>query len=118
MVCLLDDDEEEKFVWGDEDLLLAGAHSEERQGVLWVDIADDGASLDCQIRDVVSNVLRGRGCRCLMPLRDDSALLIHNQKSSHTLVVTDAIDSLLKIGHFKFSVTIINQNARLTYSKI
>ena len=43
-----------------------------------------------------------------MSLCDDSALIVHNEQGTNALVVTDPVDSLLKIGHFKFSVTIIN----------
>ena len=43
-----------------------------------------------------------------MSLRDNSALFINDQQCAHTLVVTDSIDPLFEVGHFKFSVTIIN----------
>ena len=42
-----------------------------------------------------------------MSLRDNSALFINDQQCAHTLVVTDSIDPLFEVGHFKFSVTII-----------
>ena len=39
LVSLLDHDEEEVFVGGDEDLLLLSAHSEERHIIHWVNVA-------------------------------------------------------------------------------
>ena len=42
-----------------------------------------------------------------MSLGDDSSLLVDNEQGAHSLVVTDSIDPLLEVGHFKFSVTII-----------
>ena len=38
----------------------------------------------------------------LVSLSDDSALVIDNQKSANALVVTNSIDSLFEISHFKF----------------
>ena len=69
------------LVRGDEDLLSAGAHSEERHVVHRVDIAHDRASLHRQVGDVVCNVLRGRRRRRLVPLRDDAALVVDDEKS-------------------------------------
>ena len=107
-VGLLDDDEEKVLVWGNENLLSASAHSEERHVIDWVDVANNRASLYRQVSHVVSNGLWGGRRRRLVSLCDDSALIVHDEQGTNTLVVTDPVDSLLKIGHFKFSVTIIN----------
>ena len=107
LVGLLDNNQEEMLVGSNEDLLSLRAHSEESHIVHGVDVTDDGACLHGQIRDMVSDVLgRWRSSR-LVSLSNDPALVIDNQKSTHTLVVTDSVDPLFEISHFKFTVTII-----------
>ena len=109
LVGLLDADEEEVLVGGDEDFLSAGAHSEEGHIVHGVDVAHHRASLQRQVRDVIRDVLGGGRCRRLVPLRDNSALVVHDQQRAHALVASNSIYPLLEVSHFKFSVTeIIN----------
>ena len=108
LVGLLNHDEEEVLVGGDENLLSASAHSEEGHIVHGVDVTHDAPRLHRQIRDVVSDVLRGRRCVLLVPLGDDATLVIYDQQCAHTGVVTDPINALLEVSHFKFSVTIFN----------
>ena len=83
-ISLLDDDEEEKFIGSNEDLLSFGADSEEGHDIVGVDVAHHTSRLDSQVRDVVGNVLRGGGRRWLVPLGNDSSLLVNNQKCAHT----------------------------------
>ena len=96
------------LVGGNEDLLSACAHSEKGHIVHGVDITHNAPRLHGQVRDVVGNVLGGRRCRLLVPLGDDAALVIYNKQSADARVVTDPVDALLKVSHFKFSVTISN----------
>ena len=96
------------LVRGDEDLLSAGTHSEKCHFVEGVDVTHHASCLHGQIGHVIGNVLWG-WCRCLfVSLRDNPTLFINDQQCAHTLVVTDSIDPLFEVGHFKFSVTIIN----------
>ena len=105
LVSLLDADEEEVLVGGDEDFLSAGAHSEEGHIVHGVDVAHHRARLERQVRDVIRDVLRGGRRRRLVPLRDDSALVVHDQQRAHALVASNSIYPLFEVSHFKFSVT-------------
>ena len=96
------------LVRGDEDLLSAGTHSEKCHFVEGVDVTHHASCLHGQISHMVGNVLWGRCRGGFVSLRDNSALFINDQQCAHTLVVTDSIDPLFEVGHFKFSVTIIN----------
>ena len=96
------------LVRGDEDLLSAGTHSEKCHFVEGVDITHHASCLHSQISHMISDVLWGRCRGGFVSLRDNSALFINDQQCAHTLVVTDSIDPLFEVGHFKFSVTIIN----------
>ena len=78
LIRLLDADEEEVLVGGDEDFLSLSANSEEGHIVHWVDVSDDAARLESQIGDMVSDVLWGGRRRRLVSLGNDSSLIIHN----------------------------------------
>ena len=96
------------LVGGDKDLLSAGTHSEKCHFVEGVNVAHHTSCLHGQISHVVGDVLWGWSRRLFVSLRDNSALFINDQQCAHSLVVTDSIDPLFEVGHFKFSVTIIN----------
>ena len=96
----LNDNQEEIFVWGDEDLLALGAHSEERQVVHWVDVAHHRASFLCELGHLLSIllwrgiVICGRHCRS-----KELAILVDNQKALDAFMVLDAANTFFYLCH-------------------
>ena len=84
LVSLLDHNEEEVLVGSDEDFLSASAHSKECHVIHRVNVTHNAPCLHSQVSDVVGNMLRCRGSILLVPLRDDTALIIDDKQSANT----------------------------------
>ena len=88
------------FVWGDEDLSLLGAHSEEGHIIHGVQISDDVSCLLGQISYSSGELLWVEVWVLLALLESKySLVLVYNEKQFHTLVVTNSGYSLLNFCH-------------------
>merc|ERR1719330_921014 len=98
LVCVrvLDHDQDVLTVWCHHNLMLLRPNPEESQTVLWVEVADDAASLRGELGDARGVLER------LPPVEggpDGHPLAVHDDDACHPLVRADAIDGLLDFRH-------------------
>ena len=89
------------LVGGDHNFLFAGTNPEECQVVKRVDVSHDGSGFLCKLGDFLGDHAWVGGVLARLHRgTKDFAVLVNDEQSLDTLVVTDSVNSFFDFCHF------------------